>query len=1187
MRALTFFQSGAGLPPFKGSAETGLSGYFVGMRLLAVFSIAQFRLPGGKLFCRWCAGLVCLFSSLAGAQTLVLDPIGVGAAVTLTGSGGPASASVELFKNGTSVGSYTTTAFGQFSIPNIGTAANDQFYAAAGQVWNFNTAGNSEGWNALSGDSNVVSNGTLKQTNSTSTDMSVNLYGDGQIRTRARVLEVKLRFQGAGSRTGSVILQTAGTNGVAGGGDDSQSTIVNTFTLSANTNFQTLVFDLGIDQNGAATCWLDGTAPININLYIPGCAIGDSVEVDYIRLTESMNWEFNSVGDLGEWQGNANTTLLATNAGTLIMKGAAIGTVAMSRPFRIIGSAWFTKLQTRFRQVTATPPNLLAWNYFSNPSSFGTGGKQIGTPANGAFQIITTNLTGTPTYGNNWTNGGGATLNSSQEAYAAMYANAPGEYAEVDYIRLLPTLPYGPSPTVVASGVAVAPSYYISSSSGNDAATGRDAAHPWATFTNLYNLTLGAGTTVNLNRGDTWPNQCLRITGQGVAGNPITLTAYGNGASPLITGINTTNAPCIQWENPSYILVEGMDCRNAKVGIYLRYTGGNLNGTGAMFRNTNVVVTCCNFQNMNTKWSAADGSVTILPPYELSWGAGVWVGGTIPAPGLATNTPILDDLSVTYCGFGSVSEGMGMNFYYPPIYKSRFTNVKFEDSWVTGCEASSFAFFYVNGGCVQRVDTWLGGTNFYATGTTAGFIQNSTNVSISDCEFAGEKRVSTEHDGVGFDYEGNTDKISFTNNVSHDNDGAGLLLLSSVAGNTGMAINDNTFWNNARNPLNSTENVELRGDVNSTGSFNNNGVYRGAANAIGTPGIYDNSALFAGYTGGSTTRTSVLYSGVSGRPTAWNFTNSVAGWGSANQWSGFAASGGALVGTSTGVDPYVVSATTWVNTRESRWVLVRMSQTAGAFAQVFFQTETDPTFTGDKTATFAIIPDGVMHDYIVDMSQSGKYRGVVTQWRLDPTDASGSAMAIYAFASQAAPYVTSVTPVTSHTLDLRFNQAMLADGGAFNVANYALGGTGQGSAARQPDSVSLIPTTNGPVYRLTWNTGNMNGLTATLVASNALNARGVPLWNGNPLSFITANGIVPAQSPLITGTSINGNNLMLSGTNGTFGGAYYVLTATNLASSRVSWPCIATNVFGPGGSFSTVLPVNAFEPARFYLLQLP
>lgn len=1183
-----------GLPPFKGSAETGRSGYFTGMKLPAVFLVAQLRLSAGKFACGLCAGLICLYSSLAGAQTLVLDPIGVGAAVTVTGSGGPASASVELFKNGTSVGAYTTTAFGQFSIPNIGTSSNDQFYAIAGQVWNFNTAGNVEGWNALAGDASVVSNGTWKQTNSTGTDMSINLYGDGQIRTRARALEVRVRFQGSGSRTGSVIMQTAGTNGVVGGGDDASSTIANTFTLSPNTNFQTLVFDLGIDHNGAATCWLDGTAPININIYLPGCATNDSVEVDSVRLTEALRWEFETAGDFAEWSASANTTLLATNPGTLRMNASAVGSVAMSRPFRVIGSRYFVKMETRLRQVSTSNPNLIYWNYLSNPSGYANGGIQLlGTVANGSYQTITLNLTNPPTYGNNWTNGGGATLNSAQ-GYQTLYANSASEYAEVDYIRLLPAAPFGPSAVVTATGAPVIPAYYVSASGGNNSASGRSPATAWATFTNLDGLFLGAGTTVNLKRGDTWTNQMLRLTGKGLPGNPITLTAYGDGASPLITGRNLTNAPCIQWENPSYVRIEGMDCRNAKIGVYLRYTGGNTDGTGAMFRNTNVVVTCCNFQNMNTKWSAADGSVTVVSPFELSWGTGVWVGGNIPTPGAATNTPILDDLSVTHCGFKDVSQGLSMNFYFPPYSKSRFTNVKFEDSWVTGCEAGSFAFFFVNGGLVQRVDTWLGGTNFYATGTTAGFVQHSTNVSIFNCEFAGNKRVATEHDGVGFDYEGNTDKITFTNNVIHDNDGAGLLLLSSVAGNTGMAINDNTFWNNARSPLNSTENVELRGNVSSSGSFNNNGVYRGAANVIGTPGIYDNASLFAGYTGGSTTRTSVLYSAVSGRPTLWNFTSSVEGWGNSNQWSGFTASGGALVGTSTGGDPYAESAATWVNTRERRWVLVRMSQTAGTLAQVFFQTETDPTFTGDKTATFTIIPDGVMRDYIVDMSQSAKYRGVITKWRLDPTDTTGSTMAIDSFTAQTAPYLASVTAVSPRILDLRFNQPMLATGGVFNVANYILSGAGQGTASSQPSSVSLIPTTNGPVYRLTWNSGDMNGATAVLAATNAIEPRGVPLWTGSQSGFASIAPLAVAVSPTstngqcsgtvtftanFTGTPTptlqwynNSTNAIANATNAT-------LTVSSLTSAQNgNWTVVASNSSGFVTNFGTLTVVDTLAP---------
>ncbi len=1064
--------------------------------------------------------VACLIGILASAngQTLTLDPIGVGASVTVTGVGGPPSSSVELFKNGSSVGSFTTSAGGQFSIPNIGTAASDQFYVAAGQVWNFNANGNTESWAGLAGDASVVSGGIWKQTNSVSTDMSVGIYGDALILTRARGLEVRLRYTGVGNRTASVIIKSAGPNGVANaGGDDGSTTIANTATVSPTTTFQTYVFDLGSSDTGTPTCWLDGTAPININFYLAGMAIGDVVEVDSIRLSESLRWEFDTVGDLSEWGGNANTTILATNAGTIRLNAGAAGNVVIARPFRNIGSTHFTKLQTRFRQVTATQPNLLRWNYFSNPAGYGTGGYQISTPANGAFQIITTNLTGSPTYGNTWGAGGAATLNFSQEAFAPLFANLAGEYAEIDYIRLLPTSPYGPSPTVVAAGSPVTPTYYVSSSGGNDAANGRSAATAWATFTNLDGLTLGAGTSVNLKRGDTWSNKRLRLSGKGAAGNPILLTAYGEGQNPIITGINLTNAPCIQWENPSFIKIEGMDCRDSKIGIYLRYTGGNLDGTGAMFRNTNVVITCCYFQNMDEKWSDTNGVVTVLPPYELSWGTGIWIGGNVPSPPggpwASASTPILDDLSITHCGFKDVSSGVSGNFYYPPSYKGRFTNFRFEDSWVTGCEAGSFAFFYVDGGHARRVDTWLGGSQFYNTGTTGGFLQNCKNFTVADCEFAGNKRIGSAHDGVGFDFEGDCNNVAFTNNVLHDNDGSALLILNTVSNHTGLNMGANTVWNNARNPLDAGENNEFRHNpTGSTGSFTNIGVYRGANNAFGAVALYDNATRWTTDFAPANIRSATTWATVSTRPLVWNFTSSVESWGATNQWSGFTATGGALVGTSSGVDPYVESAATWVNTRERRWVHVRMSQTAGSTAQIFFQVETDATFTGPKAVAFPIIADGVMRDYVVDMGAAATYRGVVTKWRLDPADAAGSVMVIDTFASHADPYLASVTVVSSRVLDVRFNQAMLPTGGVFSPANFALSGAGQCSLSSQPSTVTMIPSTNGPTYRLTWNSGDMNGQPAVLTATAALDPRGNALWSGSQIAF---NSVLSTNAPTV------------------------------------------------------------------------
>ncbi len=1043
------------------------------------------------------------------AQSLVLDGIGVGPAVTVTGGGGPPASSVELFRNGISVGSAPTTAGGQFSFTNVTTSLNDSFEVGAGQVWNFNANGNTEGWNG-GGDTSLVTGGVWKQTETANgSDMTLNLYGDNVIRTKARALEIRMRFQGGGSRQAHIILQSAGPNGVAGGGDDPQTFILNTVNLQNQANYQTLVFDLGKDHSGASTCWLDSAAPIQLSLFIPSTNIGNTVEVDSIRLTESMRWNFDSSGDLSEWQGNANT-VLSNLGGNLKMQATAGGAVAAFRPFRNIGSGYFNQLETRFRQVTNQRPNLLAWEYSSNPAAYSGGGFQIGgTPADGNFQTVSIDLSGTPAYGNAWGAGGAATLNLPTNAFNPLFAGAAGDFVEVDYVRLHPAFRYGPSLPVIATATPVPPSFFISFSGGNDQNSGRTAGTAWKTFANLNGFTVGAGSTVFLKRGDVWTNSKLVMKGKGTSGSPITLTAYGEGNRPRITGIDLTTEPCIVWDNPSYVNIDSMDCRDAKIGLYLRYTGGNLDGTGEMFNNTDVTISHSHFKNMDEVWSDVNGTITVNPPYEISWGTGIWVGGNIPSPPggpwASASTPILNNLTVKFCGFEGVSQGVGMNFYFPPVYRSRFTNFVFEDSWVTGCEAGSMALFYVDGGRARRVDTFLGGVGFYNTGTTGGLVQDVRNFSIEDCQFAFNKRFGTfnngANDGVSFDYEGNTENVSFQHNVLHDSDGSGILMIVTNGANVGFNISNNTIWNNCRNPKDTGQNVEMQASSGgNAGTYTNNGIYVGS----GTGGVYNNASRWQSFTGGTNNRTTTPYSAVSGRPTTWAFTSSLENWGSANNWSGLVAAGGSMTGTSSGTDPFVSSPDTWVNTRERRWVLVRMSQTAGTTGQVFFQTETFPTFTPDKSVTFPIIADGMMRNYVVPLGAAATYRGVVTKWRLDPTDVAGSAMVVDSFESLANPYLLSVSQIASNVIDVKFNQAMHPDGGVFDPANYQLSGLGRGTASASPSTVSLISTTsNEPIYRLTWNTGHTNGLNAILTAANSMDVRGNVLWSGSQFPLVT------------------------------------------------------------------------------------
>jgi hypothetical protein len=115
----------------------------------------------------------------------------------------------------------------------------------------------------------------------------------------------------------------------------------------------------------------------------------------------------------------------------------------------------------------------------------------------------------------------------------------------------------------------------------------------------------------------------------------------------------------------------------------------------------------------------------------------------------------------------------------------------------------------------------------------------------------------------------------------------------------------------------------------------------------------------------------------------------------------------------------------------------------------------------------------------------------------------------------------------------------------------------------------------------------MNGGPAALSAVNALDARGLPLWSGSQVAFNSINGIVATQAPVVTATSYSASYVTLSGTNGPVGGLYYVLSATNVALPLPSWSRLATNAFGPGGSFNVIVPANPADSARFYRLELP
>jgi parallel beta-helix repeat protein len=101
----------------------------------------------------------------------------------------------------------------------------------------------------------------------------------------------------------------------------------------------------------------------------------------------------------------------------------------------------------------------------------------------------------------------------------------------------------------VSAGVSLAKptppaihSYYVSSTSGNDANDGLSPEKAWQHLSKIYlksfsKDTFQPGDNILLKRGDQWDGQ-IRLQGNGTATKPITLGAYGEGQKPLIYGDN-------------------------------------------------------------------------------------------------------------------------------------------------------------------------------------------------------------------------------------------------------------------------------------------------------------------------------------------------------------------------------------------------------------------------------------------------------------------------------------------------------------------------------------------------------------------------------------------------------------------------------------------------------------------------
>ncbi len=156
---------------------------------------------------------------------------------------------------------------------------------------------------------------------------------------------------------------------------------------------------------------------------------------------------------------------------------------------------------------------------------------------------------------------------------------------------------------------------------------------------------------------------------------------------------------------------------------------------------------------------------------------------------------------------------------------------------------------------------------------------------------------------------------------------------------------------------------------------------------------------------------------------------------------------------------------------------------------------------------------------------------------------------------------TTVIKLDGTTNDVVQAGGSLTYGGALNLANIsgtplAVGNSFQifNAATYSGSFGGITPPTPGP--GLSWNTSQLSSGVISVSASSG---------------------------PVISSTSLSGANLVFSGSGGTAGGTYYVLSATNLLTG--AWNPISTNTFDASGNFSVTNPIVSGVPQAFYMIQ--
>jgi autotransporter-associated beta strand protein len=255
----------------------------------------------------------------------------------------------------------------------------------------------------------------------------------------------------------------------------------------------------------------------------------------------------------------------------------------------------------------------------------------------------------------------------------------------------------------------------------------------------------------------------------------------------------------------------------------------------------------------------------------------------------------------------------------------------------------------------------------------------------------------------------------------------------------------------------------------------------------------------------------------------------------------------------------------------------------------------DVRIFGDSTLLFGTgnNADGVGYAAIGALSGNGNF---ILQDTLIPDDGSypgyslGSVFALTVGNNNSSTTYSGVMSGTGSLIKVGSGTLNLTGANTYTGNTTVSGGTLELALATLATN-STVSIASGAKLKLDFSGNNQIG---ALVLNNVTQSPGIYNSNTTP-AYISGPGslIVPGSGPGtftsvpgITHFALNGANVVITGTNGQAGDAYYLLATTNLALPLNQWHTVATNVLNANGNFTYTGTnvVTAGNNQQFYSL---